>query len=76
MLRHLLAMMTLWALVPAPSAAATKSTSPQFVSVTVGPGDTLGRLAKRHGTDVQTLQKDNAITNPDRIRVGQQLKVR
>ena len=37
---------------------------------TVRRGDTLSGIAKRHGTDVQTLAKLNHIANPNLIHVG------
>jgi LysM repeat protein len=40
---------------------------------TVRPGDSLTRLAKRHGTTPETLIKLNKIKNPSLIRVGQKL---
>lgn len=42
---------------------------------TVRPGDTLGGIAQRHGTTVQAIAQANGITNPDRIQVGQQLRI-
>ncbi len=38
-------------------------------------GDTLGELAARYGTDVDTLARLNGITNPDRILAGQTITV-
>lgn len=38
-------------------------------------GDTLSKLAKRYMTDVSTLVKLNAIKNPNRIYIGQILKI-
>jgi LysM repeat protein len=40
---------------------------------TVRPGDSLTKLAKRHGTTPETLIKLNKIKNPSLIRVGQKL---
>lgn len=42
---------------------------------TVRPGDTLGDIAYRFRTTVQTLARINRITNPDMIRVGQRLLI-
>ena len=42
---------------------------------TVANGDTLSALAKKHGTTVATLQKYNNIADPNRISVGQKLKL-
>jgi LysM repeat protein len=38
-------------------------------------GDTLLRIAFRNGTTVSKIVSDNAIRNPNRISVGQRLKV-
>ena len=38
-------------------------------------GDTLGRIAKAHGTTWQALAKLNALADPNRLKVGQVLKV-
>ena len=43
---------------------------------TVKQGDTLGSIAARYGTTFQALAKLNGITNPNRIYVGQKLKLR
>ncbi|MBU5594928.1 N-acetylmuramoyl-L-alanine amidase [Amphibacillus sp. MSJ-3] len=42
---------------------------------TVKRGDTLSAIAKKYGTTVDKLVKDNNIKNPNLIRVGQKLKV-
>lgn len=42
----------------------------------VQPGDTLGALARAYGTSIKSLVAWNGIPNPDRIRVGQVLRVR
>src|SRR4051812_4029460 len=44
-------------------------------SYTVRPGDSLSLVAKRLGTSVAALTKANNITNPDRVKVGQVLKL-
>ena len=49
--------------------------SPDDLVVTVGAGDTLGAIAKRHGTTVECLQRINGILDPARIRLGQKIKV-
>lgn len=38
-------------------------------------GDTLTQIARRHGQSVQSLMRMNNLRNPNRIRVGQILKV-
>lgn len=42
---------------------------------TVVRGDTLSRLAKRFGTTVSAIASMNGISNPNRLRVGQKLKM-
>jgi predicted chitinase/LysM repeat protein len=42
---------------------------------TVRSGDTLGQIASRFGTSVSALAKANNIRNPDRIDVGQKLRI-
>jgi|SRR5690625_1882459 len=43
---------------------------------TVQRGDTLYRIARQHGQSVNELMRMNHISDPNRIRVGQVLKVR
>lgn len=43
---------------------------------TVKKGDTLGSIAAKHGTNYHALAKLNGITNPNRIYVGQKLKLK
>ena len=42
---------------------------------TVRRGDTLSKIASKHGISVATLKKRNGLKN-DKIRVGQKLKIR
>lgn len=42
---------------------------------TVGPGDTLYKIAQRYGTTTTTLANANCLANINRIYVGQQLRV-
>ena len=44
-------------------------------TVVVEPGDTLTRLARRHGTDIGTLVELNRLADPNRIYAGQRLRV-
>lgn len=46
-----------------------------YDSYTVRKGDTLGKIAKQTSTPLRTLQELNHITNPNKINVGQQLKL-
>lgn len=43
---------------------------------TVRPGETLGGIARRHGTTVAALVRINGIGNPDFIFIGQEVRVR
>lgn len=55
--------------------AANPIPDPLVSSYTVIAGDTLSAIAKRFGTTVEKLQALNAIKNPDKISVGQILKL-
>jgi LysM repeat protein len=44
--------------------------------VTVQPGQTLSQIAAAHGTTVERLVSLNDLTDPDRIYVGQRLRLR
>ncbi len=43
---------------------------------TVGSGDTLSAIAGKHGTSVKKLQQLNDITDPNKISVGQKIRIR
>ena len=43
---------------------------------TVTKGDTLGKIAREHGTTVSELQKINQIKNPNRLSVGERLALK
>jgi GH24 family phage-related lysozyme (muramidase) len=47
----------------------------QAASYTVKSGDTLSAIAAATGTSVAALARDNNISNPDRISVGQTLRI-
>ena len=53
---------------PSPTASATKR-------YTIKEGDTLTRIATRFGTTLKKLMDLNGITDPNRIRIGQVLKL-
>ena len=53
-----------------PGNSGSGGTSQGGGTYTVRRGDTLSGIAKRHGTDVQTLAKLNHIANPNLIHVG------
>lgn len=48
---------------------------PEKVTVEIARGDSLARIARRHGTTVELLQAANNIGDPNRIRVGDRLRV-
>ena len=50
-------------------------TAPNFTSYTVKKGDTLYSIAKSNGISVDTIIKDNALTN-NNLSIGQTLKLR
>ncbi|MFP5254448.1 MAG: LysM peptidoglycan-binding domain-containing protein [Acidimicrobiia bacterium] len=58
--------------IPGGGSAAPTPTTGRY---TVARGDTLGRIASRHGTTISALVAANAIANPNLIRVGQVLTV-
>lgn len=48
---------------------------PEKVDVIVQSGDSLERIARRYGTTVDLIQQANLISNPNRIRAGDHLRV-
>jgi LysM repeat protein len=61
----------------APKAASGKSASPagpgEYV---VAKGDNLGSIAKKNGISLKTIQELNPGVNPNRLQIGQKLKVK
>jgi len=57
-------------------ASASKKKSTQVTQITVKPGDTLWRIARRHSVTITQLKNWNKIKDADRLSVGQVLKVR
>lgn len=57
-----------------PKADKPKADKPKTKSYTVRKGDSLGKIASRHGLTVQQLKKANGLKN-DRINVGQKLTI-
>lgn len=53
----------------------TPRAMPEKVDYVVERNDSLARIAKKHGTTASLVQKSNQITNPDRIRSGDRLRV-
>lgn len=47
----------------------------RYTTVTVEKGDTVYRIAGKHGVDVQTITELNSLRDPSLIRVGQELRV-
>lgn len=66
-----------WPVKAKPSTPSTSAARPASGAGTysVQAGDTLGRIARAHGTTWQALAKLNGITDPNLIDVGQVLKV-
>lgn len=65
-----------WPVKKKPTQSATPATTrPATGTYTVRAGDTLGRIAKAHGTTWQALAKLNALADPHLIEVGQRLRV-
>lgn len=50
--------------------------SPGMVKYKVQKGDVLGRVAQRYRTTAAAIQRDNKLTNPNRVRPGQVLVIR
>lgn len=50
--------------------------STKIITYTVKVGDTLSAIAKKYGTTVTKIVKDNKITNPDLIYPGQKIKIK
>lgn len=53
----------------------TPKTATKTVSYTVKSGDTLTGIAGKYGTTYHEIAKLNSISNPDKIYVGQKLKI-
>lgn len=63
-----------------PSIGASPATSTkdniQIIEYKVKKGDTLSAIAKKYGTTFQKIAKDNGIKDPNKIIVGQKLKIK
>lgn len=53
----------------------TKDSEQEFEYITVKRGDSLSKIARKYNTSYQYLARINNIENPNRIKVGQRLKV-
>jgi LysM repeat protein len=64
---------------PAPSAPAPTAPAPQadqgFDEYEVKSGDTLSAIAKRTGRSVEQISKENKIADPNKIGVGQRIRI-
>ena len=56
-------------------ATTTTTTTAQPTSYTVQPGDSLMAIAEKFGVSFKELIQVNKITNPDKISVGDELKI-
>jgi len=56
-----------------PTSAQKPTTTPTPVIYVVEVGDTLGAIAKEFGVTVEALQEVNAISDPKRLQIGQEL---
>ena len=61
---------------PAPSVVmpgGISFTRPQTITHIVGPSETLWRISKTYGTDIDTLMRVNRLSDPEKIKNGQRL---
>lgn len=58
-----------------PSATRTKATAASIVVHVVRRGETLSGLAVRYGAGLATIMSANRLTNPNRIVIGQRLRI-
>lgn len=54
----------------------SKSQEPTYTNYTIKYGDTFNGIANKYGISSENLQKDNNITDPNKIKEGQVLKIR
>lgn len=59
----------------APTEPTAETSSSGEIIHTVQPGDNLYRIGLRYGFTFQELAQYNGITNPDRLEVGQQIRI-
>ena len=53
----------------------TPPPAPRYTTHRVRSGETLSTIARRYGTSVSALMRANALASPNRLRVGQRLRV-
>ena len=58
------------------STSTTKKTTTKTITYTVKRGDTLSEIGERYGVSYKTIAKDNNISDPNFIKVGQKLKIK
>ncbi|MBV6683791.1 LysM peptidoglycan-binding domain-containing protein [Bacillus sp. JRC01] len=63
---------------PSAEAATNGTTKCEYAKIYhyVKSGDTLSGIAAKHGVSVNTIMKNNNISNPDKIYVGQKLFIK
>ncbi|MCD8314473.1 MAG: LysM peptidoglycan-binding domain-containing protein [Firmicutes bacterium] len=59
----------------AANASNSESADDGYIVYTVVKGDTLSSIAKKYGTTYQALAAYNGISNPNKISVGQEIKI-
>ena len=69
------ALILAFGLMATPRSAMAKSNGPTTSYYIVQPGDTLSGIASKFGTSMVELQRLNHLWNPNRIYVGQRIKV-
>jgi len=52
-----------------------KRPSPQYLSHSVRPGETLSGIARRYGTSVESIMRANGLRSANRIMPGQRLRI-
>lgn len=62
-------------LVPSAAAPATPTAPAGTTTHKVAPGETLSSIAQRYGTTIKAIQSLNGISDPNRVRIGQVLKI-
>ncbi len=60
---------------PAGKTAVATGTVDANGNYTVGPGDTINKIAKKFATKPDTIEAENPGLNPTKLRVGQKIKI-